>query len=84
MAEIEIEPDREWYCPLLLRMVAEGYCLDINYQRIGLFMPDVLTEAMQETRRSIDEINAICMGCPNQPLSPEDYNALLVGNRPVH
>ena len=65
-------------------MIAEGHCLDINYQRIGLFTQDVLTEAMQSTGLDLEQISEICMKCPNQPLSPEDYEELLIGNRPVH
>ena len=81
---MKIEPDRRWYCPLLRSMIAEGHCLDINYQRIGLFATDVLGDAMRSTGLDVDHISEICSRCPNQPLSPEDYEQLLVGNRPVH
>lgn len=81
---MRIEPDRKWYCPLLRASIAEGYCLDINYQRIGLFAPDVLADAMQRTSLNVEQVSEICMRCPNQPLSTEDYQELLVGNRQVH
>ena len=62
-------PDTCWFCPLLNREIAEGYCLDIQYQRLGYCKPDVLTEAEQETRKSTDEVSAVCERCPNQPLA---------------
>lgn len=83
MAELKIVPDREW-CPLLRTMLAEGHCLDINYQRIGLFIPDVLTDAMNATGLAIEAISEVGVSCPNQPLSPEANDSLLIGDRPTH
>jgi hypothetical protein len=84
VTELKIEPDRQWYCPLLNAMIEEGRCLDINYQRVGLFTPDALAEAMAATGLTVEGVSAICTACPNQPLAPEDYEALLVGGRPIH
>ena len=81
---MKIEPNRQWYCPLLRSAIAEGHCLDVNYQRIGLFAADVLADAMQRTGLDVEQVSETCMRCPNQPLSPEDYQELLVGNRPIH
>lgn len=67
--DISIDPDRTWHCPLLQRTIAEGHCLDINYQRVGLFVPDVVTDVQRETGCAIDEISAICVRWPNQPLA---------------
>lgn len=64
-----IVPDTRWFCPLLNREIAEGYCLDIQYQRLGYFKPDVLTEAQQESGKSTDEVSAVCENCSNQPLT---------------
>ena len=57
-----------WFCPLLNRAIAEGYCLDIQYQRLGYCKPDILTDTKRETRKSTEEISATCDDCPNQPL----------------
>lgn len=65
--------DEKWYCPLLGREIASGYCLDINYQRVGMFKPDVLKDVMRLTRLDVEGVSRICRGCPNQPLSSEDY-----------
>lgn len=68
--------DTTWYCPLLGRQIAEGYCLEINYVRVGLFKPDALRDAMKTTGRTIAEVSDICRRCPNQPLSADDYAVL--------
>lgn len=65
--------DEKWYCPLLGRVIAAGYCLDINYQRVGMFKPDVLKDVMRWTRLDVDGVSKICRSCPNQPLSSDDY-----------
>ncbi len=62
------EPDEGWHCPLLERWIEAGYCLDINYQRLGYFKPDVLSQVQRETRLDVPAISAICDACPNQPL----------------
>jgi hypothetical protein len=48
--------------------IAEGYCLDVNYQRLRLFKPEVLLEVQRETGHSVEEISAVCEACPHQPL----------------
>ncbi len=68
MAPLPTVPDRLWYCPFLARMIEEGRCLDINYQRLGYVKSDVLAEAQRETQKTVDEISAVCEACPNQPL----------------
>ncbi|HKO54251.1 MAG TPA: hypothetical protein VJ276_00155 [Thermoanaerobaculia bacterium] len=61
--------DARWYCPLLGRQIAEGYCLDINYQRVGLFKPDVLKDVRTITKLAVEDVSNICRSCPNQPLT---------------
>jgi hypothetical protein len=58
-----------WFCPLLQRAIAQGLCLDINYQRLRWVKPDVLKDAQQETGKTVEQISSICEACPNQPLS---------------
>jgi hypothetical protein len=65
-----------WYCPLLERIIESGYCVDINYQRVGLFKADVLKDVMKLTRLDVAGVSRICRSCPNQPLSRKDYNNL--------
>jgi hypothetical protein len=62
------EGDAIWACPLLNRQIAEGLCLDINYERLRLFNAGVLSDAQRETGKTLEEINGICEVCPNQPL----------------
>ena len=57
-----------WYCPLLQRDIEQGLCLDINFQRLKYFKPDVLKDAQREAGKTIEEISSICEACPNQPL----------------
>ena len=56
----------KWFCPLLDRDIEDGYCADINYQRLGYFKPDVLTEVLQETGKTVEAVSAVCDACPNQ------------------
>jgi hypothetical protein len=65
-----------WYCPLLGKWIAEGYCLDIYYQRVALFKADVLKTVQRATRLEVGGVSRICKACPNQPLSREDYEQL--------
>ena len=65
---IPLVADTQWQCPLLGRAIAEGRCLDINYQRLGYFQPDVLLEVQSETKKTVEEVSHICESCPNQPL----------------
>ncbi len=76
MRKTDEETDVRWYCPLIGRQIAEGYCLDINYQRVGLFKPDVLKDAMKITKLSVDGVSNICRSCANQPLTSSDYAEL--------
>lgn len=62
------EGQNGWYCPLLKRWIEAGHCLDINYQRLGLFEEDVLESAKRETGLRVQEISVVCEACPNQPL----------------
>ncbi len=55
-------------CPLLGRDIAVGYCLDVNYQRLGFFKPGILLEVQGETGRTVEEIAVVCESCPNFPL----------------
>ena len=57
-----------WHCPLLGRSISAGMCLDINYQRLGYFDADVLSEVQTETGKSVQEVSAVCEACPNLPL----------------
>lgn len=60
--------ETEWYCPLLKKNIDEGYCLDINYERLEYFNSGVIDSLLQVTRISKEELNKICEECKNQPL----------------
>jgi hypothetical protein len=68
----QIVDDKRVECPLLKRCIAEGYCLDINFQRLGFIKPDVLTEAQQETGLTIEQVSAVCESCPHLPLKAKE------------
>jgi hypothetical protein len=63
--------DYFWSCPLLKRQIAEGHCLDINYQLLRLCKAYELADAQRETGKSVEEISLVCEACPNQPLRAE-------------
>ncbi len=59
--------DNRWHCPLLKKIIDEGYCLDINYQRKGYFQDDVLSHVKLITKMDLLEINVICDNCVHNP-----------------
>jgi hypothetical protein len=65
---IPAEDDVTWLCPLLHRRIAQGLCLDVNYELLNLAKLGVLGEVHLETGKTTEEIASICEACPNQPL----------------
>jgi hypothetical protein len=71
MSELPLtDADRSCRCPLLNRDIAEGLCMDINLQRIGMFNSSDLTDLRKETGLTLEEVNAVCDTCPHLPLGP--------------
>ena len=64
--------DDSWYCPLYKNQVSAGRCLDINYERIGLFCGHMFDEVTEATGIKRSEISETCLKCPNQPLREEN------------
>ena len=60
--------DYDWFCPLLNKEIEDGYCYDVNYQRLGCFKPDVLLEVKLRTGKSTEQISQVCDNCLNNPL----------------
>jgi len=58
----------QWYCPLLGDQIAEGECLDVNYERLGYVQGCALDKMEKITCKSTKEINDTCESCPNMPL----------------
>ncbi|MEO8035057.1 MAG: hypothetical protein ABI837_11550 [Acidobacteriota bacterium] len=73
---MRIHPDALLACPLLAREIAEGLCLDINYQWRGMFKPDVLATVSASTGKCVEEISATCRACPHQPLPTQTSEAV--------
>jgi hypothetical protein len=73
---VRIHPDPSLECPLLARQIAEGLCLDINYQWRGMFKPDVLATVSVSTGMSVEQIAATCRICPHQPLPTQTSEAV--------
>jgi len=57
-----------WYCPLYKRDIAEGKCLDINYERLGFMDAGCIREVARVTGKTTPEIDETCKACPNFPL----------------
>jgi len=60
--------NKEWYCPLYKRNIAEGKCLDINYERLGYMNCGCLLEVTRLTGKTKAEIDLTCEACPNLPI----------------
>lgn len=58
---------KKWFCPLFQRDIAEGKCLDINYERLDYMQSGCLTEVTKLTGKRGAEINKVCNSCPNLP-----------------
>lgn len=57
-----------WYCPLFHKQIAEGKCLDINFERLGYMSIGALCEVTRLTGAREPEISTTCESCPNVPL----------------
>jgi hypothetical protein len=57
-----------WYCPLYGMEIAEGKCLDINYERLGYMVGECLDEVVRITGKDESEIANTCKVCPNLPI----------------
>jgi hypothetical protein len=65
------EEDTCWHCPLLDRIIAEGLCLEINYERLHLAKFGLLADVEQATGKTAREVSSICEACPHLPLREE-------------
>jgi hypothetical protein len=61
-----------WFCPLYKKEIAEGLCLDINYERLEYFKGETLKDIMTQLHKTKDEIDFVCENCPNLPLKEEE------------
>jgi hypothetical protein len=61
----------EWFCPLYEKDIAEGKCLDINYERLGYMTSGCLAEVTRLTGKREPEISRTCESCPNLPITGE-------------
>jgi hypothetical protein len=59
--------DSKYFCPLFGRDIAEGKCLDINYERLGYLSDGCLDEVTSTTGKKEPEISTVCEACPNLP-----------------
>ncbi len=58
-----------WYCPLFEVDIAEGKCLDINYERLGYLAAGCLDEIERVTGKREPDVTKTCESCPNQPFA---------------
>jgi hypothetical protein len=60
-----------YFCPLYGRDIAQGKCLDINYERLGYLSAGCLDEVAAITGKQEPEITKTCTACPNLPFGDE-------------
>ena len=65
------KPESQWFCPLFGKNIAEGKCLDINYERLGYVSGGYLDDVKRTTGKQESEIAETCKACPNLPVSDE-------------
>lgn len=58
-----------WFCALYQANIAEGKCLDINYERLGYMSSGCLNEVTKLTGKREPEISRTCEACPNLPFN---------------
>lgn len=58
---------KEYYCLLYEHEIAEGLCLDINYERLGYMSGGCLEDVLVRTGKSEPEVSRACTVCPNNP-----------------
>lgn len=58
---------KQWHCPIFDKMIAEGNCLEIQYELMGLLNDGNLTEIYSKTENGEPWISATCKSCPNFP-----------------
>jgi len=73
------EKRASWYCPLFGRDIAEGQCLDINYERLGYMHDECLKDVTKVTGKKEPEISETCERCPNMPLDPSSDRIIIPG-----
>jgi hypothetical protein len=57
----------EFECPLLMRVIDEGYCYEINSDIEGLSALGTGMAASRESGRPIDGMKLVCQACPHYP-----------------
>ncbi len=67
MSNVIDERDK-WWCPLLKKEIVEGYCIDINNERLGYFKTDTLKQIEKITLKSSKKVSQVCEKCANMPL----------------
>ncbi len=61
----------KYSCPLYGHDIAEGKCLDINYERLGYLSDGCLDEVTAVTGKKEPEITKTYRTCPNLPFNNE-------------
>ena len=56
-----------WFCPLYQRDIAEGQCLDINYELTDYKVEEYLNDIRKITGKDKSRILDVCKSCPNYP-----------------
>ena len=73
--------DNQWFCPLYQAHIAEGHCMDINYERLGYMSGGCLNEVARLTGKREPEVSCTCEACPNFPFRGGFGDAVLPDGR---
>ena len=73
------QPKSSYFCPLYAHDIAEGKCLDINYERLGYLSNGCLYEVTALTGKKEPEITRTCKARPNLPFDDDLGTIILPG-----
>jgi hypothetical protein len=65
------DDQRAWWCPLYEAHIAEGKCLEINYERLGLMSGGHMEEIRKLRGMVPMRVCEVCRSCPNQPIGDD-------------
>jgi len=71
----------KYFCPLYGRDIAQGKCLDINYERLGYLLNGCLDEIAAVTSKKEPEVTQTCETCPNLPFGDDLGSVIFPGDR---
>jgi hypothetical protein len=59
--------DMELLCPILQKIIADGYCYDINADLEGMVSLGIAEKIASQVSLSLDQMKEICARCDHYP-----------------